>query len=311
MAPAARASDHVLTATAREGRVVVRAVDVFHIASEIQRRHGTWPVVTAALGRLCAIAGAMSTTLKDPAFQITLQVMGNGPAGRLIVVTSGDGSIRGFADEPRVDLPANALGKLDVRGAVGTEGSLAVVKDLGLKEPYRGVVPLVSGEIGEDFAYYFAVSEQTPSAVSVGVLVDTDGSVLSAGGLLVQTLPWADEMDALATERALADLAPVSALLHAGASTEDLIRGVFPDGVRILERTPLYFQCTCSKERLGRILLSLGPAELDDMRREQGGAELVCHFCGNRYWFDDGELELLSGAARLRPPGRRDGGERI
>lgn len=304
-------SDHVLTATVREGRVVVYAVDVLGIAAEIQRRHGTWPVVTAALGRLCAIGAAMSTTLKDESFQITLQVMGNGPAGRLIVTASGDGSIRGFADEPIVDLPPTAQGKLDVRGAVGTEGSLVVVKDLGLKEPYRGIVPLVSGEIGEDFTYYFAVSEQTASAVSVGVLVDTDGSVLSAGGLLIQMLPGAIEADVAAAERALANLAPVSALLQAGASPEDLIRLAFPDGVHILGRTPLRFQCTCSKERLGQILLSLGSDELEDIRAEQGGAELVCHFCGNRYWFDGDELGSMSDEARRQAPEQWDGGESI
>ncbi len=308
---ASGASDHVLTATAREGRVVVYAVDVQGIAAELQRRHGTWPVVTAALGRLCAVGAAMATTLKDDSFQITLQVMGNGPAGRLIVTASGDGSIRGFADEPHVKLPPTPAGKLDVRGAVGTEGSLVVIKDLGLKDPYRGIVPLVSGEIGEDFTYYFAASEQTASAVSVGVLVDTDGSVLSAGGLLIQMLPGATERDVAEAERALADLAPVSALLHAGARTEDLIRGVFAEDVRVISRSGLRFGCSCSKDRLGQILLSLGPDELESMREEQGGAELVCNFCANRYFFDAAELGSMAQEAERRASEKWNGGESV
>lgn len=292
--------DYVIVATAREGRVLLYAATTRELVDELRMRHDTWPVVTAALGRTVTVGAMLTPTLKDDRFQVTLQVSGRGPVGRIVVVATGAGTVRGYADEPHVALPPSVEGKLDVGRAVGHDGSLYVIKDLGLREPYRGMVPLVSGEIGEDFTYYFAVSEQTPTAVAVGVLVDTDHSVLAAGGLIAQLMPGADEADAEAVERAVAALPPVTTLLRAGSRPEDILDRLFGAGaVSVLARKTVRFACTCGKERLSRVLVSLGEAELRGLLEEKGEAELVCHFCSSRYRFDAAELAgLLREAVR-------------
>ncbi|WP_419723367.1 Hsp33 family molecular chaperone HslO [Sulfoacidibacillus ferrooxidans] len=283
--------DYVLVATGHDGRVLAYAAYTRAIVGELQRRHQTWPVVTAALGRVATIGALLTATLKNDDHQVTLQIHGDGPAGKIVVVATGTGTVRGYVDNPFVDLPTNPFGKLDVSGAVGQEGALYVIKDLGLREPYRGSVPLVSGEIGEDFAYYFAVSEQIPSAVAVGVLVAPDLSVLAAGGIIVQMLPDATPEDIAEVEKKITELPQVTSLLHAGEKPEDLLVRILGDDVKILSEYPVVFECTCGKERLGKILVSLGKQELTEMLEEQGQAELVCHFCGEKYLFDYKELE--------------------
>ncbi len=290
--------DYVLVATGREGRVLAYAAYTSSLVSELQRRHQTWPVTTAALGRVATMGALFTPTLKHENHQVTLQIQGDGPAGKIVVVATGSGTVRGYVDNPFVDLPLNAIGKLDVGEAVGHEGSLYVVKDLGLREPYRGSVPLVSGEIGEDFAYYFVMSEQVPSAVAVGVLVAPDLSVLAAGGILIQMMPDATSDDIAIVERRVAELPQVTSLLHAGEMPEDLLVHILGGDVKILAKHPIRFACTCGKERLGRILLSLGKQELTEMVEEQGQAELICHFCGGKYLFDRDELQTLCDAAK-------------
>ncbi len=285
--------DYVVVATARGGQVAAYAATTRGLVEEMRRRHDTWPVVTAALGRVATVGAILTSTLKEERHQITLQVNGDGPAGRILVVATGTGDIRGYADEPHVHLPLNERNKLDVSGAVGKNGSLYVIKDLGLKEPYRGMVPITSGEIGEDFTYYFAVSEQTPSAVAVGVLVDVDLSVLAAGGILIHILPGAHDQDIAELEQILSDLPAVSSLLRDGLTPEDILYRVFPRDLRILERKEVRFQCNCGKDRLGRVLISLGKQELENLIEEQGHAELVCHFCSEKYYFSGDELKDL------------------
>ena len=292
-------SDYVVVATAKNDHILAYATTTKGITGELSRRHDTWPVATAALGRVVSVASMLFATLKDKRHQITLQVQGGGPLGTLLVVVTGEGLIRGYVTEPHVDLPLNQKGKLPVGEAVGNNGSLYVIKDLGLREPYRGSVPLVSGEIGDDFTYYFTASEQQPSAVAVGVLVGTDLSVLASGGVIVQLLPGASEEDIVDAEKALQELPQVSSLLHEGITPEEILERLFSGDVKILERTPVEFRCTCNKPRLASVLVSLGQVELDQMIQEDNGAELVCHFCSEKYYFNKKELiELKEQAIR-------------
>ena len=282
--------DYVATGTTRSGHIVGYAARSTNLVRTLQERHDTWPVASAALGRVATMGAIMTVGLKRDDHQVTIQVRGNGPLGNILVVATGRGDVRGMVDEPHVELELNAYGKLNVGTAVGCEGSLYVTKDLGLKEPYRGSVPLVSGEIGEDFTYYYAVSEQTPSAVSVGVLVDRDFSVISAGGILVQALPDVEEEELRALEDAMARLPNVSSLIRDGATPEDLLRMACGPNLQVLDQKPVQFQCTCSKERLGRVLLSLGRDELKKLADEQETTELVCHFCLTKYHFTREEV---------------------
>jgi len=285
--------DEVWVAVGKGGQVLAYAAYTRELVGELQRRHDTWPVVTAALGRVATVGAIMASALKHPDHEITLQVQGGGPLGKLLVVASGDGAVRGYATEPHVELPLNAFNKLDVGGAVGQSGSLSVLKDIGLKEPYRGSVPLFSGESGEDFTYYFAVSEQTPSAVAVGVLVDVDYTVLTAGGVIIQLLPDAEDEVIAEVEQAVALLPNVTSLLRAGETPQDIVRRVLGDDVQWLDKRPVRFACTCNRDRLERVLLALGKTELTAILEEQGSAELVCHFCGEKYQFSAAEITSL------------------
>ncbi len=286
-------SDYVVVATAKHDHILVYATTTRGIAGELQQRHDTWPVATAALGRVVSVASMLYATLKDERHQITLQIQGGGPLGNVLVVVTGEGMIRGYVTEPHVDLPLNKKGKLPVGQAVGKDGSLYVIKDLGLREPYRGSVPLVSGEIGDDFTYYFTASEQMPSAVAVGVLVAPDLTVLASGGVMVQLLPGASESEIVEAEAALQELPQVSSLLNDGVTPEQILERLFPGDVKILEKRPVAFRCTCNKPRLAGVLISLGKEELDKMIEEDGGAELVCHFCSEKYYFNKDELMEL------------------
>ncbi len=283
--------DYLVRGTALGGKVRAFAVRSTKLVEELRRRHDTFPTATAALGRTLTTATMMGAMLKGEE-KLTIQVKGNGPLGQIVVDANAKGDVRGYVDHPHVHLPSNAMGKLDVAGAVGTEGFLYVIKDLGLKEPYRGSVPIVSGELGEDFTYYFAASEQTPSAVGIGVLVAPDGAVISSGGLIVQLLPGLadDEIDAI--ERAISTLPPVSALIDQGLSPEEVIKWVLPD-VQIQESMDVQFKCECSRERVERTLVSLGSEEIQAIIDEQGVAEVVCHFCNEAYQFEREDLERI------------------
>jgi len=284
-------ADELVRGTAMGGQVRVFAVRTTNLVNELQRRHNTYPVATAALGRTVSAAAMMGAMLKGEE-KLTIQVKGNGPIGQVVADANAKGEVRGYVTNPDVDLPIREDGKLDVGGAVGHEGFLHVTKDLGLKEPYRGNSPLISGELGEDFTYYFATSEQTPSAVGLGVLVDVDYSVLHAGGFIIQLLPGLTDEQITKIEHALSMLPPVTALLDQGLELDELLTWIVDD-VRIMERLPIVFQCQCSRERVERALISLGRKELQHMLDEEGHAEAQCHFCNEWYRFSREELEGL------------------
>ncbi|KZE79560.1 Hsp33 family molecular chaperone HslO [Paenibacillus polymyxa] len=288
--------DRLIRGTAMDGRVRAFAVRTTQLVEELRRRHDTYPTATAALGRTLTAGAIMGSMLKGNE-RLTIQVKGDGPIGQIVVDANAVGEVRGYVTEPHVHLPSNSMGKLDVAGAVGTEGFIHIIKDLGLKEPYRGSIPIISGELGEDFTYYFAKSEQTPSAVGLGVLVDTDNSVIVAGGFIIQLLPGLSDDEITAIENAVGSIPPVTALLDQGLELEEMLRWMLPD-VRVLDEMDIHFQCECSRERVEKTLISLGESELKQLIEEEGQAEVVCHFCNEAYQFNKDELQSLLDQAK-------------
>ncbi|RAV09675.1 Hsp33 family molecular chaperone HslO [Paenibacillus contaminans] len=284
-------TDYMIRATAFQGKVRAFAALTTELVGELQRRHRTTPTATAALGR-AASAGAMMGAMMKGNEKLTVQIKGGGPIGQIVVDANANGEVRGYVDNPEIDLPLNAVGKLDVAGAVGTEGFLYIIKDLGLKEPYRGSTPIVSGELGEDFTYYFTKSEQTPSAVALGVLVDVDFTVKASGGFIIQLLPGLADEDIARMEERLSKLPPITRMLDEGAALEHILDTVLED-VRILDRMDVVFKCKCSRERVEQTLISLGAEELASILEEDGKAEVVCHFCNEAYLFEKDALEAV------------------
>lgn len=281
--------------TSMDGTIRVFACITTELVNKAQQIHHTYPVATAALGRTLTAAAMMGASgLKNEDDSMTIQIKGDGPLGFVVAVTGADAKVRGYVANPYVDRPLNEKGKLDVGGAIG-QGYLSVVRDLGLKEPYVGQVPLVSGEIAEDITMYYAQSEQTPTATGLGVLVDTDNSCIAAGGFMIQLMPGATDETAKKLEEILDKIPPVTTMIHEGANVDDLIFAV-TDGFDMLienkEEHPAY-ECKCSKERMEQALISIGEEELRGIIEEQGEAELNCQFCDNKYKFNKEELEEL------------------
>ena len=280
-------------AIAKDASVVASAVDATDIVAEIERIHKTSAVVTAALGRLSIAACMMGYDLKNEKDTVTLRVKGGGPAGMLVAAVS-HGNVKADVDQPVVELPLNAKGKLDVGGAVGTDGTLSVVKDLGMKEPYVGVVPLVSGEIAEDVAQYFATSEQTPTVCGLGVLVNPDLTVNVAGGFLIEVLPFASDACIDTIENNLKNLPPVTTMMSQGMTPDQialrLLDGLEPN---LLDEGEVKYQCDCSRERTERVLKALGNTELSKLAEEGEPITVNCHFCGKEYKFTPDELQKL------------------
>jgi molecular chaperone Hsp33 len=294
--------DQVVRATALGGRARILACVTTDLVNDLQRRHDTWPVATAALGRTASISGMMGVLLKNEE-RLTVRVKGNGPLGEIVVDADAAGHVRGYVDNPHVDLPSNSLGKLDVGGAVG-EGLLYVMRDSGLRDYYTGSSELQNGEISYDFTYYFATSEQTPSAVGAGVLVNPDDTVACSGGFLLQLMPGHTESDISFLESRVKLMQSVTDVLATGISAEQLATHVVPDAL-ILETSFIGFQCTCSRERLERVLISLGTKEMEALISDDKETELVCHFCATRYLFDKENLRGLLSSAQV--PHERDG----
>lgn len=288
--------DMLIRGTGLGGKVRIFAVRTTGLVNELQRRHGTYPTATAALGRTVTAAAMMGAMLKGDE-KLTVQVKGDGPIGQIVADANAHGEVRGYVTHPQVHLASNAQGKLDVAGAVGRSGFIHVIKDLGLKEPYRGSSPIISGELAEDFTYYFATSEQTPSAVGLGVLVDVDNSVLHAGGFIVQLLPGLTDEQINQIEHSLSVLPPVTSLLDQGMELDELVTWIISDA-NVMERMPIRFQCQCSRERVERTLISVGKGELTAIIEEDGQAEVVCHFCNEKYSFGREELEQLRDQAQ-------------
>ena len=292
--------DRLVRAITTDGMVQAVAVSTRDLTERARNIHTTLPVATAALGRALAAASMMGNALKVEDASLTLQIKGGGPLGTVLTVSDAQGNVRGYVQQPHVDLPLRPDGKLDVGSAVGSDGTLTVIKDLGMKEPYIGSVQLLGGEIAEDLAAYFVESEQIPSACGLGVLLERDQSVRVAGGYLIQLLPGAGEDVIGKVEGGILAAGAVTKLLQEDPDPASLLRRVMPDfDLEILETSPIAYRCYCSRDRMARALISLGAGELRALIDEQGQADLTCRFCDNVQHFTRAELEaLLAQAAR-------------
>ena len=290
-------SDYLVRATALDGKLRAFACITTELVRELSDRQGCLALASAALGRTATMAAMIGVTLKGEE-KVTLRIEGDGPLGKIVAIANAKGEVRGYVDNPRVEFPPvdgivfGDVEKLDVGHGVG-QGFLYVIKDLGMKEPYVGSVPLATGEIAEDFLYYFAQSEQVPSAIGLGVLVDKDQTVKQAGGFLIQLLPGVSDEDIDYIEGQIRQFPHITSLLEKGHSPEDVLKRLIPGDLNILERQDITFQCECSRERFERGLLSLGTTELRSILEEDKQAELVCHFCNEKYLFDEAALEDL------------------
>ena len=285
---------HFVRGISEDGCVFVMAADTTDICETSRQIHKTSKVCTAALGRALTGASFMGSVLKGNNSSVTLRFNGGGPAGSVIAVAEKGGDVRGYIMDPAVELPLNAKGKLDVGTAVGTNGFLTVIKDVGMKEPFVGQVPLVSGEIAEDITSYYAISEQIPSVCALGVLVNPDQTVAVAGGFLIQLLPTADDSIIEKVEKGLAGMPSVTSMLAEGLSPEDICKRVLPEfNVDVLDTFESEYKCNCSRERVEQALISVGKAELEDMIKDNG-TEVKCHFCPAVYNFTSEDIRKLS-----------------
>lgn len=285
--------DYLVKALAFDGEVRAYSVRTTNTVSEAQRRHDTWRTASAALGRSLTAGTMMGAMLKGEQ-KLTIKVEGNDSIGPILVDAHANGDVRGYVTNPHVDFEGTEQGKLRVYQAVGTEGFVTVIKDIGMREPFIGQSPIVSGELGEDFTYYFAVSEQTPSSVGVGVLVNGDDSILAAGGFILQIMPGAQDETISFIEDRLQKIPPVSTLIEQGLSPEELLYAVLgEDKVKVLETMDVQFNCTCSRERIESVLISLGKTELEQVREEEEETEVHCHFCNERYKFSKEDITNL------------------
>lgn len=293
--------DQIVRVIAKGAPVKAMAISARDTVERARAIHDCWPVASAALGRLLMAASMIGAAMKEEDGSVTLRVKGGGPLGPLTAVSDSHGNVRGYVQNPAVDVPRKAKGKLDVGAAVGADGDLTVIRDLRLKEPYVGSVQLVGGEIAEDVAAYFVESEQVPTACALGVLIAPNQTVQAAGGYLIQLLPGADDEVVSAVERGVAKLGAVSARLDSGMDPLGLLREVLGDfELEVLESTPVEYRCCCTRERVSRALISLGKEELDSLIQEQKGAELTCQFCDKVYRFSAEELISLRDEASAK-----------
>jgi len=285
--------DYLIKALAYNDEVRAYSVRSTNLVKEAQERHDTWANASAALGRSLT-AGAMMGAMLKGNQKLTIKVEGNGPLGYILVDANAKGEVKGYVANPHVQTDLNSRGKIDVARAVGTEGFLSVVKDIGMREAFTGSVPLVSGELGEDFTYYFVVSEQVPSAVGVGVLVNPDLSILASGGFIIQIMPDASEETISAIENKINNVKPISTLVQEGLSPEEILFEILgEDNVKILEKMDVAFKCHCSRDRIDEALMSVGKNELQAILEEDGQAEVKCHFCNEAYHYDEKQLQEL------------------
>lgn len=277
-----------------DGTLTVIAVDSTDIINRMEKIHVTSAVTSAALGRLLTAASMMGAVLKGRDHSLTLRLNGNGPAGSLIAVSDSEGNVRGYVANPVVEIPLNDKGKLDVAGAVGTDGTLTVMKDLGMKEPYIGQIPIVSGEIAEDITSYFATSEQLPSVCALGVLVNPDLSIRAAGGFIIQLLPTALEDTIDQVEECIKGIPSVTKMLTDGMTPEEICRSVLKTfDLEILDTASPEYRCNCSRERVTKALLTMGKEEIIDMANDPF-TEVDCHFCEKKYRFTSDEIRKLA-----------------
>ena len=286
-------SDYLVRAAAADAQVRAFAVTARDTVETARAAHDTSPVMTAALGRLLCAGAMMGSMMKGDADILTLQIRGDGPAGGLTVTADSKGRVKGYAVHPQVILPANSQGKLDVGGAIGA-GTLQVIRDLGLKEPYVGQTDLQTGEIAEDLTWYFAASEQVPSSVGLGVLMEKNNTVKQAGGFIVQLMPFAEEKVIEKLEANLSRIHSVTKLLEDGNSPEQIL-GILLEGMdmELLSTMPVEFSCNCSRERVAKALYSIGKKEMDEMIADGEPIEVKCHFCNKAYPFSVEDLKQI------------------
>lgn len=291
-------ADKLTRAITKDGFFKISAVVSTETVEQSRKFHNSSPVATAALGRLLTAGLLMGGELKEDNAKLTLQMSGDGPLGRVIVSANSKGEVKGYAENPQIDMPLNEKGKLDVGGAIG-KGTLSIIKDLGLKEPYIGQVAIQTGEVGDDLAYYFMQSEQVPSVVALGVLVDRDFSVKCAGGFIIQVMPECNDESLTMLENSIAGIMSVTEMLSQGMDGADMIKyAMLGFDTEILEESEVGYVCDCSRERMECAIVSLGKAEIDAIIKEQGQAEIVCSFCNKPYVFNAEELEAMRDRAR-------------
>lgn len=287
-------ADILVRGQSTDGAIKVFVGITTDLVNEAQRVHGTFPVATAALGRTLTAAAIMGMNLKNETDSVTIQFRGDGPLGNMVAVTDYKSRVRGYVVNPYVDLPLNKDGKLDVGGAVG-RGQLNVIYDLSLKEPYSGQVPIISGEIAEDLTYYFAKSDQIPTAMGLGVLVGTDNKAVCAGGFMIQLMPEATEEVAGIIEDRMAQIPPITKMLQDGMTAEDILFYLTEGFSMIMqnETTVPEYKCKCSAQRMRNAVISIGKQEIEKIIAEDGKCEVECQFCNNKYVFDKTELEEM------------------
>jgi molecular chaperone Hsp33 len=286
--------DKLIRATAQNGDIRIIAAITTELVNEGVKIHNCAPTAAAAFGRMLTAGSIMGAMLKSDKDSLTLQISGGGEAKGVVVTSYADASVKGYIGNPSVDLPANSKGKLDVGGAIGKNGNLTVIRDMGLREPYVGQVPIYTGEIGDDLAYYFTVSEQTPSAVGLGVLVDTDLTIKAAGGFIIQMMPGANELLADLITYRLQEIPSVTEMITKGMSIEEILNFIFEDmELKILDDMIPTYKCDCSKDRVERALLSIGKKDLQELYDEGKSEELKCHFCNKAYIFSHEEIREL------------------
>lgn len=286
-------ADYIVRATAADNQIRAFAVTSREMVEKARQIHNTSPVATAALGRSLSAGAMMGSMMKGEEDLLTLQIRGDGPLGGITVTADSRAQVKGYVNEPAVLIPANAKGKLDVSGAIG-KGMLQVIRDLGMKEPYVGQTELQTGEIAEDLTYYFATSEQIPSSVGLGVLLNRDNTVCQAGGFILQLMPYTDEKVIDALEKRLAGMTSVTDLLNRGLTPEGILKELLGDlGLTVNDTIPTAFSCNCSKERVEKAIISIGSKEIREMIRDGKPIEVKCHFCNEAYTFDIEELKKI------------------
>ena len=285
--------DYIVKALAYDGKIRAYSALTTNSVQEAQQRHYTWPTASAALGRTMTATLMMGAMLKGEQ-KLTVTVEGGGPIGRIIADANAKGDVRGYVDHPQTHFPLNDQGKLDVRRALGTDGSLRVVKDVGMKDYFTGSSPIISGELGEDFTYYHAKSEQVPSSVGLGVLVNPDNSIKASGGFIIQVMPGADDETITKLEKAITNMTPVSKLIDEGVSAEELLYHILgEEEVDILETIDASFTCNCGHDKFLNAIKGLGEAEIKQMIEDDHGAEAECHFCRSKFQYSEAELRAL------------------
>lgn len=286
-------NDYLVKALAYDGQVRAYSARTTESVGEAQRRHYTWPTASAALGRSMTASVMLGAMMKGEE-KLTIKINGGGPLGTILVDANAKGEVRGYVSNPQTHFDLNDQGKLDVRRAVGTEGTLSVSKDIGLLQPFVGQVPIVSGELGEDFTHYIVTSEQVPSSVGVGVIVNPDNTIQASGGFIIQLMPGTDEEIITQIEQRLAEIPTISNMVRDGMTPEQILDEVLgADNVKVLDTMPVQFQCQCSRGRISNAITGLGTAELEDMIVTDGQAEAQCHFCNENYLFTKEDLESL------------------